>query len=248
MEAPETTHHGPDRPGEAGRTPHAPRRRAWCSVPPVVCRARGRGPGRCSSGSSSSGPCRSNAGRLALSGRAESGHQRRADRRAAGTREGRGRLAAASRGSSRPTGRAWTRAAAADALKAPAAPTNAKRSWPGSGEGFPLTRSPSSPARRRARRPGYQSGLAAMRERLRVPCVDNEELPAELKALEAQLAALVPDDQRLDRATLLFAAGRASARRRARCRGPRLGGRVRRNDRRRRWPRAGARDAGPSRR
>ncbi len=44
----------------------------------------------------------------------------------------------------------------------------------------------------------------------------NEELPAELKAFEAELASLVPEDERLDRARLLFAAGRASARVRSR--------------------------------
>lgn len=43
---------------------------------------------------------------------------------------------------------------------------------------------------------------------------ENEELSAELKAFEAELAALVPEDERLDRARLLFAAGQASARRR----------------------------------
>jgi hypothetical protein len=43
----------------------------------------------------------------------------------------------------------------------------------------------------------------------------NEELPAELKAIEAELAALTPQEARIDRARLLFAAGQASARRRA---------------------------------
>ncbi len=40
---------------------------------------------------------------------------------------------------------------------------------------------------------------------------ENEKLPAELKALEAQLAALVPRADRLDRDRLMFLAGRASA-------------------------------------
>lgn len=43
---------------------------------------------------------------------------------------------------------------------------------------------------------------------------ENEELSAELKAFEAELAALVPEDERLDRARLIYAAGQASARRR----------------------------------
>jgi len=43
----------------------------------------------------------------------------------------------------------------------------------------------------------------------------NEELSAELKSLEAELAALVPEDRRLDHSRLWFAAGQASLRRRA---------------------------------
>lgn len=53
---------------------------------------------------------------------------------------------------------------------------------------------------------------------------EERELPAELKAIEAELAALVPRTDGLDRERLIFLAGQASAQRATASRGGRAGG------------------------